>query len=100
MQYTTNADEHLQDEHVYDDNANYDDVFDTKHVVQAIEDIHIVTNPTYNQNYKLYYDDVEHNEFDQISQLSVDNFRVSTQTKHRFEQHISILQHEFKANFI
>lgn len=82
MQYTTNADEHLQDEHVYDDNANYDDVFDTKHVVQAIEDIHIVTNPTFNQSYKLYYDDVEHNEFDQISQLSVDNFRVSTQTKH------------------
>lgn len=100
MQYTTNADEHLQDEHVYDDNANYDDVFDTKHVVQAIEDIHIVTNPTYNQSYTLYYDDVEHNEFNQISQLSVDNFRVSTQTKHRFEQHISIYQHEFKANFI
>lgn len=78
VQYTTNADEHLQDEHVYDDNANYDDVFDTKHVVQAIEDIHIMTNPTYNQSYKLYFDD-EYHEFNQNPmQKCVENERVST----------------------
>lgn len=79
LQYTTNVDGHntTHDEQYYDANANYDDVFDTKHVVQAIEDIHITTNPTYNDNYKLYYDD-EYHDFNQISQKCVDNERVST----------------------
>lgn len=69
---------HTQDE--YDDNANaniYDDVFDTKHVAQAIEDIHITNNPTYNSNYKLYFDD-EYHDFNQISKNCVINERVST----------------------
>lgn len=77
IQYTTNADDLIQDGHVYDDNANYDDVFDTKHIVQAIEDIHIATNTVYNHNYKLYFDD-EHIEFKQMSQKCVDNDGVST----------------------
>lgn len=76
VQYAKNIDEHTNDDQ-YDANANYDDVFDTKHVVQAIDDIHITTNPTYNNNYKLYYDD-EYHDFNQISQKCVDNERVST----------------------
>lgn len=80
MQYTTIADEQYADEHPYDDNANYDDVFDTKHVVQAIEDIRSnVNNSTYNNSYKLYFDD-EYNEFNHISQKCADNERVSTAT--------------------
>lgn len=78
MSYVQYIDEHTNDDK-YDANANanYDDVFDTKHVVQAIDDIHITTNPTYNNNYKLYYDD-EYHDFNQISQNCVDNERVST----------------------
>lgn len=70
--------EHTHDDHDYDDNANYDDVFDTKHVTQTIDDIHITTNPTppINSNYKLYFDD-EYHDFNQISQKCVDNERVS-----------------------
>lgn len=79
VQYTTIADEQYADEHAYDDNANYDDVFDTKHVVQAIEDIRSnVNNSTYNNSYKLYFDD-EYHDFNPISQKCVDNERVSTQ---------------------
>lgn len=75
MQFTTNVDVQIQDDHEYDANANFDDVFETKHVVQAIEDIQI--NSTYNNNYKLYFDD-EYHEFNQISQKCVENERVST----------------------
>lgn len=80
VQYMTIGDEQYADEHTYDDNANYDDVFDTKHVVQAIEDIHRsnVNNSTYNNSYKLYFDD-EYHEFNHNSQKCVDNERVSTQ---------------------
>lgn len=79
VQYTTIADEQYADEHAYDDNANYDDVFDTNHVVQAIEDIRSnVPNSAYNNSYKLYFDD-EYNEFNLNSQKCVDNERVSTQ---------------------
>lgn len=78
LQYATNDGHNTTyDEQYYDANANYDDVFDTKHVVQAIEDIHISTDPTYTNNYKLYYDD-EYHDFNQISQKCVDNGRVST----------------------
>lgn len=77
-QCTTNVDVHEQDE--YDDNANYDDVFDTKHIAQAIEDINVTTiNSTYNTNYKLYFDD-EYHDFNNISKKCVDNERVSTNT--------------------
>lgn len=68
--------EHTHDDHDYDDNANYDDVFDTKHVTHTIDDLHITTNPTYNSNYKLYFDD-EYHDFNQVSQKCVDNERVS-----------------------
>lgn len=82
VQYTTIADEQYADAHAYDDNANYDDVFDTKHVTQAIEDIRSnVTNSTYNNSYKLYFDD-EYNEFNHNSQKCVDNDRVSTRQTH------------------
>lgn len=91
VQYTTNVDGHTYNDDQYDANANYDDVFDTKHVVQAIEDIHIATNPTYNNNYKLYYDD-EYHDFNQISQKCVDNERVSTHThtQHTLFANVSI----------
>lgn len=68
--------EHTHDDHDYDDNANYNDVFDTKYVTNTIDDIHITDNPTYNTNYKLYFDD-EYHDFNQISQKCVDNERVS-----------------------
>lgn len=74
----TNADEYNPDVHAYDDNANYDDVFDTNHVVQTIEDIrNNINNSTYNNSYKLYFDD-EYHEFNAISQKCADNERVST----------------------
>lgn len=74
MQYVaTNVDEHTQDVHEYDENANYDDVFDTRHV----DDIQISTSSAYNSNYKLYFDD-EYHDFNHISQLCVDSERVST----------------------
>ncbi|XP_055322236.1 epsin-1 isoform X4 [Sitodiplosis mosellana] len=82
-QYATNVDGHnTTHDDQYDANANYDDVFDTKHVVQAIEDIHITTNPTYNNNYKLYYDD-EYHDFNQISQKCVDNERNNITNNNR-----------------
>lgn len=68
---------HTQDDREYDDNANFDDVFETKHVVQAIEDIQITA--AYNNNYKLYFGD-EYHEFNQMSQKCVENERVSTNT--------------------
>lgn len=75
VQYMTNADELYPDEHAYDDNANYDDVFDTKHVVQAIEDIRNNINySAYNNSYKLYFGD----EYNDSSQNCSDNERVST----------------------
>lgn len=82
VQYMTNGDEQYPDEHAYDDNANYDDVFDTKHVVQAIEDIrNNINHSTYNNSYKLYFDD-EYHEFNHVSQKCADNERVSTASTH------------------
>lgn len=53
MQY----DQQVEDAHDYDDNANYDDVFETKHIeiLKQIEQ-HYAAEP-YNSNYKIYFDD-------------------------------------------
>ncbi|XP_031631757.1 epsin-2 isoform X5 [Contarinia nasturtii] len=74
----TNVDEHTQDVHEYDENDNYDDVFDTKHV----DDIQIRTSPAYNSNYKLYFDD-EYHDFNQISQICVDSERNNINNNNR-----------------
>lgn len=83
---------HTQDDREYDDNANFDDVFETKHVVQAIEDIHITT--AYNNNYKLYFGD-EYHDFNQMSQKCVENERVS---KNTIQSHPHAYVHKMKQS--
>lgn len=77
IQYTSNIDEYTQDDD-YEYDASYDDVFDTKHVAQILDDIHVTTtDSTYNHNYKQFFNDQYHG-FNQIAQLSVDIDGVST----------------------
>lgn len=80
MQYN----QQVQDIHEYDDNSNYDDVFDTRNInvpAQIIDTSQCDENPqisNFNNIHKLYFDDEYYDYVENSQKPHINNDCVST----------------------